>query len=59
MKPFEVIWAKSTEFDLELIIEYIKTDSLTIAKKIFFEIQNGCNNLYCFPEKKRVVPELQ
>jgi len=33
MKPFEVVWTKSAEFDLELIIEYIKTDSLNTAKK--------------------------
>ncbi|MFA7084493.1 MAG: type II toxin-antitoxin system RelE/ParE family toxin [Arcobacteraceae bacterium] len=56
---FEVIWSKSAEFDLELIIEYIKTDSLTIAKKIFFEIKKECNNLYYFPQRKRIVPELQ
>jgi len=59
MKKFEVIWTKSAEFDLELIIEHIKTDSLTIAKEIFFEIKKECNNLYFFPERKRVVPELQ
>ena len=28
-------------------------------KKIFFAIKEECNNLYYFPEKKRVVPELQ
>lgn len=59
MKQFEVIWTKSAEFDLELIIEYIKTDSLSIAKKIFFEIKKECNNLYYFPQRKRIVPELQ
>ena len=56
---FEVIWTKNAQFDLELIIEYIKTDSLTIAKKIFFEIRNKCNNLYYFPQKGRVVAQLQ
>ncbi|MEA2017636.1 MAG: type II toxin-antitoxin system RelE/ParE family toxin, partial [Campylobacterota bacterium] len=59
MKQFEVIWTKNAEFDLELIIEYIKTDSFDTAKKILFEIKNECNNLYSFPERKRVVPELQ
>ncbi|MGB5791825.1 hypothetical protein [Poseidonibacter sp.] len=39
MKKFEVIWTKRATFDLELIIEYIKTDSLDMAKKIFFEIK--------------------
>jgi len=59
MKQFEVMWTKSAQFDLELIIEYIKTDSINIAKKIFFEINKECNNLYFFPERKRIVPELQ
>ncbi|MGK0255755.1 MAG: toxin ParE1/3/4 [Arcobacteraceae bacterium] len=56
---FEVIWTKNAEFDLELIIEYIKTDSLSMAKKIFLEIKNECFSLYYFPKRKRVVPELQ
>jgi plasmid stabilization system protein ParE len=55
----KVIWTKNAQFDLELIIEYIKTDSLTIAKKIFHEIKKECGNLYYFPRRKRVVPELQ
>lgn len=59
MKQFEVIWTKNAQFDLESIIEYIKIDSVTIAKKIFFEIKKECENLHYFPERKRVVPELQ
>ena len=59
MKNFEVIWTKNAQFDLESIIEYIKIDSVNIAKKIFFEIKEECANLHYFPEKKRVVPELQ
>lgn len=37
MKEFEVIWTKNAQFDLESIIEYIKIDSLEIAKKIFLK----------------------
>jgi toxin ParE1/3/4 len=59
MKKFEVIWTKNAQFDLESIIEYIKIDSVNIAKKIFFEIKNECANLQYFPQRKRVVPELQ
>ena len=44
---------------MESIIEYIKIDSVNIAKKIFFEIKKECENLYYFPQWKRVVPELQ
>lgn len=59
MKNFEVIWTKNAEFDLESIIEYIKTDSIKIAKDIFFEIKNQCNQLSIFPNSRRIVPELQ
>ncbi|SFP25055.1 type II toxin-antitoxin system RelE/ParE family toxin [Hydrogenimonas thermophila] len=59
MKNFEVIWTKNAEFDLESIIEYIKTDSIKIAKDIFFDIKNQCNQLSTFPTSRRIVPELQ
>ena len=59
MKNFEVIWTKNAQFNLESIIEYIKTDSVKISKKIFFEIKEECANLHYFPERKRIVPELQ
>jgi len=59
MKNCEVIWTKSAEFDLENIIEYIKLDSINIAKNIFFEIKDECQKLYYFPDRKRIVPELQ
>jgi len=59
MKQFEVIWTKNAQFDLEQIIEYIKIDSQDVAKKIFFEIKKECENLYYFPRRKRIVPELQ
>ncbi len=58
MKKFEVIWTKSAKFDLEEIIEYIKYDSKDQAKQIFFEIKNTCDNLYYFPKRNRIVPEL-
>jgi plasmid stabilization system protein ParE len=59
MKYYEVIWTNNAEFDLESIIEYIKLDSINIAKNIFFEIKEECQKLYYFPERKRIVPELQ
>jgi plasmid stabilization system protein ParE len=59
MKRFKVIWTQNAELDLELIIEYIKTNSIEIAKKIFIEIKQECNKLYTLPERKRVVPEFQ
>ncbi|RZV16079.1 type II toxin-antitoxin system RelE/ParE family toxin [Aliarcobacter butzleri] len=59
MKSFEVLWTKSAKDDLELLIEYIKLDSVSIAKEIFLGIKNECESLYYFPKRKRVVPELQ
>ena len=58
MKKFEVLWTKSAEYDLELIIQYLKLDSVSIAKEIFIDIKKECENLYYFPQRKRVVPEL-
>ncbi|CAA6826724.1 MAG: Death on curing protein, Doc toxin [uncultured Sulfurovum sp.] len=59
MKKFTVEWTKNAQFDLEEIITYIKMDSVSIAKKIFFEIKKECDELYYMPERKRIVPELQ
>jgi plasmid stabilization system protein ParE len=59
MKKFKVIWTKNAELDLELIIEYIKTDSIDTAKKIFVAIRQEANKLQDLPKRKRVVPEFQ
>ena len=59
MKKFEVLWTKSAEYDLELIIQYLKLDSVSIAKEIFIDIKKECEKLYYFSQRKRVVPELQ
>ncbi|RZV18434.1 type II toxin-antitoxin system RelE/ParE family toxin [Aliarcobacter butzleri] len=59
MKSFQVLWTKSAKDDFELVIEYIKLDSISIAKEIFLGIKNECESLYYFPKRKRVVPELQ
>jgi len=49
MKRYKVIWTKNAELDLELIIEYIKIDSISRAKKIFVEIKKECNKLHTLP----------
>ena len=59
MKEFKVIWTKNAELDLELIIEYIKINSINIAKEIFFEIKQEANKLHTLPQRKRIVPEFQ
>jgi len=59
MKRFKVIWTKNAELDLELIIEYIKINSINIAKRILVEIKHESNKLHTLPQRKRVVPEFQ
>jgi plasmid stabilization system protein ParE len=59
MKQYKVQWTKNAIYDLEDIIKYLKIDSIKIAKSIFYEIKDECQKLYFFPERKRVVPELQ
>ncbi len=58
MEKFEIIWTKSATFDLEDIIKYIKCDSKDKAKQIFYEIKAICDDLYYFPKRNRIVPEL-
>ena len=59
MKKYDVIWSRSAEFDLESVIEYLKHDSVTMAKEIFFAIKQECDQLNYLPDRKRIVPELQ
>ena len=59
VKNFKVLWAKSAQNDLEQIIEYIKIDNIDTAKNVFLELKSECDELYYFPERFRVVPELQ
>jgi addiction module RelE/StbE family toxin len=59
MKNFKVLWANSAQDDLEQIIEYIKIDNIDTAKNVFLALKSECNELHYFPEKFRVVPELQ
>jgi len=58
VKKLKVKWTQNAEFDLEQIIEYIKSDSLSRAKKIFHEIKKKCQELDHQPERFRMVPEL-
>jgi len=59
MRTYTVTWTDNAQYDLELIIEYIKIESVAVAKEIFFAIKNECDQLYYMPTRKRIVPELQ
>jgi len=56
---FRVIWAESAYQDLANIIEHIAEDSPSTAKKILAKIKKTVENLYIFPQRGRLVPELQ
>jgi toxin ParE1/3/4 len=58
-KKYKVEWAVVAESDLKQIIDYITSDSLDNALQIFKKIRQKASSLYAFPERGRIVPELQ
>jgi toxin ParE1/3/4 len=58
-KAYEVIWSETSEKDLMDIVEYIATDSPSNAFEIFKKIKQKTSRLYTFPDRGRIVPELQ
>jgi toxin ParE1/3/4 len=58
-KKFDVIWSETSEKDLIGIIEYIAADSPSNALEIFKQIKQKTSNLYTFPDRGRIVPEVQ
>lgn len=58
-KIYDVIWSETSEKDLMGIVEYIAADSPSNAFEIFKEIKKKALNLYTFPDRGRIVPELQ
>jgi plasmid stabilization system protein ParE len=58
-KIYDVRWSDTSEKDLISIIEYIAIDSPSIAFEKFKEIKECASNLYAYPDRGRIVPELQ
>lgn len=56
---FKVHWASIAEADLKNIILYIAEDNPTTARNIFEKIKETAASLTHFPERGRIVPELQ
>jgi plasmid stabilization system protein ParE len=56
---YKVVWASVAEDDLKNIILYIAEDSLANARIIFEKIKEKATSLKLFPERGRIVPELQ
>ena len=57
--PFKVRWAAVANEDLKNIILYIAEDSPQNARLIFEKIKEQTSGLTNFPERGRIVPELQ
>jgi len=58
-KKYEVIWSNVAEKDLMGIIGYIAADNPANALRTFKKIRQKASNLYSFPERGRIVPELR
>ncbi len=58
-KEYPVKWASIAQQDLKQIIDYIALDSPGNALQILKKIRQQASTLYSFPERGRIVPELQ
>lgn len=58
MKKFKVLWSEVGEKDLLIILEYMAADNPDQALKKLREIKQKAGDLYAFPERGRIVPEL-
>jgi len=58
-KKYEIIWPETSEKDLINIIEHITQDDSFIAYEKFKEIKEKASDLQSFPNRGRILPELQ
>jgi toxin ParE1/3/4 len=58
-KSDNVWWSETAENDLVSIIEHIARENPLQASKIFGEIKKRAESLNAFPDRGRMVPELQ
>lgn len=56
---YKIYWANIAEDDLKSIIFYIAEESPTNARTIFGKIKEKASSLTQFPERGRIIPELQ
>jgi toxin ParE1/3/4 len=58
-RKYDVVWASVAENDLREVVVYIAADSPRAALNTLTKIQQKASSLYAFPERGRIVPELQ
>lgn len=56
---YRVEWAVAAEGDLRQIIDYVAANGPDNALQVLKKIRQKAASLYTFPEKGRIVPELQ
>jgi len=56
---YRVVWAETAEKDLIGVVEYIAEESPSSAIEISKQIKRKTSSLYDFPDRGRIVPELQ
>ena len=59
MKKYQVKWTKTASRDLVEIVEYIAADNSINALNVLRQIENKATDLYIFPDRGRVLPELR
>jgi len=57
-KIYKVKWTSNAKEDLLNIVDYIKKDSLSTARKVYGRIKEKAQSSNFFPLRGRVVPEL-
>jgi toxin ParE1/3/4 len=58
-KEYKIEWAAVAEMDLRQIVDYMTAGSPGNALQILEKIRQNASSLYAFPERGRIVPELQ
>jgi len=58
-KIYKVKWTSNAKEDLLNIVDYIKKDSLSAARKVYGVIKEKAQSSNFFPLRGRVVPELR
>jgi plasmid stabilization system protein ParE len=58
-RAFAVRWSQTAESDLKGIVEHIAEDSPARAYEVFNDIKATILSLHTFPDRGRIVPELQ
>jgi plasmid stabilization system protein ParE len=58
-KKYHVKWSAIAQSDLKQIVDYIAIDSPDNALQILKKIREKASDLYTFPDRGKIVPELK